>query len=133
MGDTVRMIIAGLVFAAVAAVLHCFIFYLESIAWTSARARAAFGTTRETAEITKPLAFNQGFYNLFLAIAVFICIATFAPCRTVGATLVFTGAGTMLAASLVLVTSDRTKARAAMIQGAAPLLAVALLAVGVAA
>ena len=38
------MIIAGVIFAAVAALIHIYIFYLESIAWESERARAAFGT-----------------------------------------------------------------------------------------
>ncbi|NMD55642.1 MULTISPECIES: DUF1304 domain-containing protein [Tsukamurella] len=124
------MIALGLVFAAVAALLHCFIFYLESIAWTSPRSRATFGTTEETAEITRPLAFNQGFYNLFLAVAVFLGLALFGGQRAVGATLVLVGVGSMLAAALVLALSDRTKLRAATIQGASPLLATAFLSIG---
>ncbi|WP_019203641.1 DUF1304 domain-containing protein [Tsukamurella sp. 1534] len=126
------MVVIGLVCAVVAALVHCFIFYLESIAWTSPRARTTFGTTEDTAEITRSLAFNQGFYNLFLAIAVFAGVAVFGCCRAVGATLVFTGAGSMLAAALVLLLSDRSKARAATVQGSAPLLAVLFLAIGVA-
>ncbi len=131
-GHHEHMIWIGLVFAAVAALLHCFIFYLESIAWTSPRSRATFGTTAETAEITRPLAFNQGFYNLFLAIAVFLGLALFGSQRAVGATLVLVGVGSMLAAALVLALSDRTKLRAAAIQGTAPLLAVILLGIGLA-
>ncbi|CAM3610890.1 DUF1304 domain-containing protein [Tsukamurella ocularis] len=127
------MIVVGLVLAAVAALVHCFIFYLESIAWTSPRSRATFGTTEETAEVTRPLAFNQGFYNLFLAIAVFLGLALFGPQRAVGATLVLVGVGSMLAAASVLALSDRTKLRAAAIQGFAPLLATVFLAVGLAA
>ena len=70
------MVIAGLVLAGVAALVHVFIFYLESIAWTSARARAVFGTgTVEQAAAQQQLAFNQGFYNLFLAIAVALGLA----------------------------------------------------------
>ena len=55
------MIIAGIVFAAIAALLHVFIFYLESLAWTGSLARATFGTTKEqaSAPITKALAFNH--------------------------------------------------------------------------
>lgn len=68
------MTIIGLVLTGLAAVLHIFIFYLESIAWTSPRARATFGTTESEAEASKSLAFNQGFYNLFLALAVVIGI-----------------------------------------------------------
>ena len=69
------MIVAGLIFAALAALLHVYIFTMESLTWTSARTRATFGTTAEEAETTKLLAFNQGFYNLFLAIVSGIGIA----------------------------------------------------------
>ena len=111
------MILAGLVLAALAAALHVFIFYLESFAWTT-RARGVFGTSAEEAEATRELAFNQGFYNLFLAIAVFVGIAAFAlGSDTVGATLVLVGAGSMLAASLVLLLSSPDKAAAAVKQG----------------
>jgi len=64
------MVIAGLVLAGLAALFHVYVFYLESLAWSNERTRAAFGTTVEDAVVTKPLAFNQGFYNLFLAIVV---------------------------------------------------------------
>jgi hypothetical protein len=40
---------------------------LEMFLWTTARGRAAFGTTPEFAEQTKVLAANQGLYNGFLA------------------------------------------------------------------
>lgn len=124
------MILAGLVLAALAAALHVFIFYLESFAWTT-RARGVFGTSAEEAEATRELAFNQGFYNLFLAIAVFVGIAAFAlGSDTVGATLVLVGAGSMLAASLVLLLSSPDKAAAAVKQGTLPALAVAPLVVG---
>lgn len=124
------MILAGLVLAALAAALHVFIFYLESFAWTT-RARGVFGTSAEEAEATRELAFNQGFYNLFLAIAVFVGIAAFAlGSDTVGATLVLVGAGSMLAASLVLLLSSPDKAAAAVKQGTLPALAVAALIVG---
>jgi len=49
------------------AVFHLYIFFLESIAWESARTRNVFGTTPESAATTRVLAFNQGFYNLFVA------------------------------------------------------------------
>lgn len=125
------MLIAGLVFAALAAVLHVYIFVLESLRWTAPRTRAVFGTTVEQAEITKPLAFNQGFYNLFLAVvtAVGIGAVVLGHC-TVGAALIFAGIGSMAAAALVLVASSPDKARAAAIQGTLPAIAVILLALG---
>lgn len=124
------MVIAGLVFAGLAALLHVFIFYLESMAWTT-RARAVFGTTAQEAEATREMAFNQGFYNLFLAITVGLGIVLHAAGQqTVAATLVLTGAGSMMAASLVLLLSSPDKAGAAIKQGALPAVGVALLVVG---
>jgi len=123
------MLIAGLTFAALAAVLHVYIFALESLSWTSPRTRAVFGTTAEEAETTKALAFNQGFYNLFLAIVTVVGIAAVSlDHNTVGIALIFAGVGSMLAAALVLVMSSPDKARAAVVQGVFPAVAVVLLA-----
>ncbi|MBU8743117.1 DUF1304 domain-containing protein [Micrococcus luteus] len=126
------MILLGLVLAALAALVHVFIFWMESLAWTSERARRTFGTgTVQEAEATRELAFNQGFYNLFLAIAVVLGIALYAAGHhAVGATLVFTGAGSMAAAALVLILSSPDKRGAALKQGVVPAFGVASLAVG---
>ena len=127
------MITAGLVFAVLAALLHVYIFVMESLMWTSPRARATFGTTPETAQITKELAFNQGFYNLFLAIISVIGVVTVLMGATaVGVALVFAGVGSMLAAALVLLVSSPDKARAAIVQGTLPVIAVVLLVIGLA-
>jgi putative membrane protein len=77
------------------------------------------------------MAFNQGFYNLFLAVATGLGIILVAVgYLPVGATLVLVGTGSMLAASLVLVLSSPAKARAAAVQGVPPLIAVVLVTVG---
>lgn len=123
------MLVAGLVFAALAAALHVYIFVLESLTWTSPRTRAVFGTTVEEAETTRPLAFNQGFYNLFLAVVTGIGVGAVAlGHNAVGLALTFAGVGSMLAAALVLVASSPDKARAAVVQGAFPAITIALLA-----
>ena len=125
------MITAALIFAALAALLHVYIFTMESLTWTSPRTRATFGTTSEEAETTKLLAFNQGFYNLFLAIVAGIGIAAVAMGhRAVGAALVFAGVGSMAVAAVVLLLSAPDKARAALTQGTFPVIAIVLLAVG---
>ena len=127
------MVTAGLVLAALASALHVYIFVLESVLWTAPRTRATFGTTADEAAATKELAFNQGFYNLFLAIVTMVGVVAVAVDATaVGAALVFAGAGSMVLAAAVLLISSPDKARAALTQGTLPLLAVLLLALGLA-
>src|SRR5271155_1674729 len=107
------MITAGLIFAGLAGLLHVYIFTMESLTWTSPRTRATFGTTAEEAETTKLLAFNQGFYNLFLAIVTGIGITAVAlGHNAIGAALVFAGVGSMASAAVVLLASSPDKARA---------------------
>ncbi|MDN4473405.1 DUF1304 domain-containing protein [Demequina zhanjiangensis] len=126
------MTTVGLVLAALAALLHVYIFFLESIAWMTPRARATFGIrSDEEAEHTRVLAFNQGFYNLFLALVTAIGIALLSAGSTAaGTALVLAGVGSMAAAAAVLVIGSRSHARAAAIQGTLPLLAVVLVTAG---
>jgi putative membrane protein len=127
------MVYAGLFFAGLAALLHVYIWVMESLTWTSARTRATFGTTEDEALATKELAFNQGFYNLFLAIITMIGIVIGGlEYYGVGLALILAGTGSMLAAALVLLLSSPNKARAAITQGALPLIAIVLLVVGLA-
>lgn len=116
------------VLAALAAALHVFIWYLESFAWTG-RARAVFGTTEQEAETTRELAFNQGFYNLFLAVmSVAGVIARARGAHDAGTALVLAGCGSMLAAALVLGLTAPDKRGAAIRHGTLPLLALLALA-----
>ena len=127
------MILASLLFALVAAVLHIYIFTMESITWTRPATWKRFGVASQAdAETTKALAYNQGFYNLFLAAgalagAGFVALAPEDPVlAAAGWTLVFSSCGSMLLAALVLAVSGRKYLRAAATQGATPLLAVVL-------
>jgi putative membrane protein len=61
------MKIAAHLAVGVVAAIHVYILVLEMFLWQTDRARAAFGTTREFAEASAPLAANQGLYNGFLA------------------------------------------------------------------
>ena len=127
------MLITGLALAGIAALIHVYIFYLESFAWTKKGTLAAFGMTAEQAEAIRPMALNQGYYNLFLAIVTVVGIVLAAAGSTaVGAALVFAGAGSMTAAALVLVASDPTKRSAALKQGLVPLVGVIALVIGLA-
>ena len=127
------MLVAGSVLAAVGALVHLYIFWLESVVWRGARARRIFGTSAEEATVTAPLALNQGFYNLFLAVDVVVGLVLLASgASAAGATAVLIGTGSMVAAGTVLIVSDRRKARAALVQAAIPLVAVVLLVIGLA-
>lgn len=123
------MLWAGMIFAGAAALVHVYIFVLESLRWTAPSTRRTFGVRSEAdAQTMRALAFNQGFYNLFLAVLVVVgIVCVIANVTTVGLTLVFAGAGMMLAAALVLVLSDGRMLRAAAVQGTLPLLAVGAL------
>jgi putative membrane protein len=128
------VLIVGSILALAAALLHAVIFYLESIAWGSARAQGVFGAqSDEEVVITRSLAFNQGFYNLFLGIAAGLgAVLALAGVTTVGVTLMLVGAGSMLAAALVLLLSSPSHRGAAVKQGTLPLLAVLALLVSLA-
>ena len=77
------------------------------------------------------LPFNQGFYNLFLALLAIVGIAAQAAgSSAVGLTLAFAGAASMLAAAAVLFIASAPHRAAAVKQGAFPLLAVGSLGLG---
>ena len=113
-----------------AALVHVYIFVLESLLWTQPSTRQTFGVrTAEDAETLKPMAFNQGFYNLFLAIGTGVGITLLVTGTTqAGAALLFLAGGSMVAAALVLVLSSPKLWRAAAVQGVLPLAGVILLA-----
>ena len=46
------MFVAGLIFSILSALLHIFIFYMESFAWTGEKSRTVFGLTQDEAENT---------------------------------------------------------------------------------
>ncbi|GAB2969459.1 DUF1304 domain-containing protein [Nocardioides montaniterrae] len=120
------MLTIALVLAALAALIHYYIFWLESIAFEGP-GRKVFGITREEAAALKQVFYNQGFYNLFLAIGTTVGIVLYAASHTAGGALVTFGCSCMLGAALVLVSDDPTKRRAGLVQGLAPALALAFL------
>ncbi|GAA2529030.1 DUF1304 domain-containing protein [Rarobacter incanus] len=125
------MLTAGIVLALIAALVHVYIFYMESIAWTSQKTRATFGMSEQEAIDTKEMAYNQGFYNLFLALAVVVGgVIAFTGSAAVGAALVLAGAGSMAAAATVLYLSSPSKRGAALKQGVIPALGVIAVVIG---
>ena len=121
--------ILATVFAALAALLHVYIFVMESVQWTQPKIWRRFGVADQSAaDTTKPMAYNQGFYNLFLAIGVVIGLVLLfagsdtAPVHAAGLALVLFALGSMVAAALVLLTTGLRYLRAALLQGTLPLI-----------
>ena len=119
------MLIAALVFAGLAALVHVYIFVLESLRFDQPSTWKVFGVRgAEEAAVMRPWAYNQGFYNLFLAIGTAAGIGlTAGGNHDSGLTLVVFCCGSMVAAALVLLGSDPTKARGAIVQATMPVIA----------
>jgi len=122
------MRIAASVFVGLAAVLHVYIFWMESIGWTRPTVWRRFGVADQAAaELTRPMAYNQGFYNLFLGLGAALGLALWwSGHDTAGRTLVLFCTGSMALAATVLVTTGLTYLRAALTQGTLPLIGFAL-------
>ena len=123
------MLIVALVFAGLAAALHVYIFFIESIAFEKPSTLKVFGITAADAVIMKRWAYNQGFYNLFLAIGTAAGLGLVGPNRDAGLALIIFTMASMLTAAMVLVSNDVSRLRGAVIQGTFP--ALALLALGI--
>ena len=116
--------------ALLAALLHVLIWVMESLRFTRPEVYRRFMVPdAATAEAVRPWAFNQGFYNLFLAIGTITGLVLWASDHdAAGKALIAFGCGSMLAAALVLIATDRRMLRAATIQGVLPLIALVALA-----
>ena len=116
------LLAAGGVLAAVAVAVLVWIFVLDSVLWSRPSTWRAFVLRSQAdADTTRALAYNQGFYNLFLAIGVLVGLALVRSTAPAGVALLASTVSMVLAA-LVLVTSNRGMRRAAAIQRALPLL-----------
>jgi putative membrane protein len=117
--------VLAVVFAALAAALHVLFFVMESVLWTRPAVWKRFGlATAGDAQLTKTLAYNQGFYNLFLAVGVVVGIFLLPAHESAGRAIVLFGCVSMVAAALVLLTTGFDKLRSALIQFTAPALAI---------
>jgi len=117
------------ILAGVAALIHVLFFAMESLLWTTPGVRKIFRQSESEAQTTKMLALNQGYYNLFLALATVAGIYFWNKGNISEAVAILTvSLGSMLAASLVLLFSAGTKMlRGVILQGLIPLIALALL------
>jgi putative membrane protein len=122
------MTTVALLFAGLAALLHVYIWTMESLTWRKPATWKRFGVaSQEEAETQALFAFNQGFYNLFLAVIAAAGIAGVlkgGSCATAGWALLFASTGSMLGAAGVLASCGKQYLRAAVTQGLFPVLAV---------
>ncbi len=119
----------GSVLAGIAAAIHVYIWVLESVLWVRPSTRRTFGIRSEAdAETMRVMAYNQGFYNLFLALGVVVgLVLLWSGLDLAGLVLTLFACISMVLAALVLVSADRRMLRAALVQGAVPLVAVVVL------
>jgi putative membrane protein len=112
--------------AIVAALIHVWLFVLESLWFSRPAVWARFGlASDEEARTVGSFAFNQGFYNLFLAVGVGIGLLLEATGDSVsGRAVVLFACGSMVAAGVVLVLHNRTFLQAALIQVGPALVAI---------
>ena len=117
------MSVLTVVFASVAALLHVLFFVMESVVFRKSGVWQRFGVKSQAdAEIIFPMAYNQGFYNLFLAIGIVVGLVLGES--EGGEGIVIFACACMVGAALVLVTNNVKLARSAAIQGIAPLIAI---------
>ena len=115
--------------AGLAGVLHVVFFFMESVWWMKPWVQRAFTVDDQQARTMKLMAFNQGFYNLFLAGGAFVGIGLAADGRTAeGVALTTFACASMLGAAVVLAGSRRRMAAGAILQGIFPLVYMVLLA-----
>ncbi len=112
--------------ALLAAAVHVWFFVLESLVFTRPNVAARFGlTTNEQIAAVRPMAFNQGFYNLFLAVGVAAGVAQIASGSDVaGRSIVLFACLCMTWAGIVLVVSSPRFLRPALVQLVPPLVAI---------
>jgi putative membrane protein len=112
--------------AVIAALIHVWFFVLESLWFRRPAVWQRFGLTSEAdARVVHGFAFNQGFYNLFLAAGVAIGLGlVVAGEAAAGRAIVLFACGSMAAAGVVLVASNPSFLRAAAIQALPPVLAI---------
>ena len=112
--------------ALIAAAIHVWFFILESIVFARPTVASRFGLkTAEQIAAVRPMAFNQGFYNLFLAIGIAAGIAQIAGGATIaGRSIVLFACLCMVWAGIVLLVTSPRLRQAALIQMVPPLVAI---------
>ena len=112
--------------AVIAAAIHAWFFLMESVWFMRPSVWGRFGiSSAEDAATVRSFAYNQGFYNLFLAVGVGIGVVLIAMgAIEAGRAITLFACASMAAAGVILYLYDRSFLRAAAIQAIPPLAAI---------
>ena len=118
--------------AVIAALVHVYFFVLESLWFERPAVAARFGLrTADAIAAVRPMAFNQGFYNLFLAAGIAGGLLLVATGNAVtGRPIVLFACACMVGAGVVLLASNRRFAIGAALQAVPPLVAIVATLIG---
>lgn len=121
--------VLAIIFALTATLIHVIIFALESVLWAKPAVWRKFGLKSQAdADLVEPMAFNQGFYNLFLALSAVVGLLLLGWGNPVaGKWVLLVALASMTLASIVLLITNRRMWQAALIQGVAPLFGIGFL------
>ncbi|MFD7153084.1 DUF1304 domain-containing protein [Kribbella sp. NPDC059898] len=114
------------IFVVVAGLFHLVVFAMESLLFRKPSTYGRFLVKENEVEVARPWAFNQGFYNLFLAIG---ALGGLIWGGDKGHAIALFACACMAGAGVVLIASDRRMARAAATQAVPPIVALVLAAI----
>jgi putative membrane protein len=121
------MSVVAQVFVVVAGVFHLAVFAMESLLFRKPGTYRRFRVKDDAeAAVARPWAFNQGFYNLFLALG---ALGGLIAGGDEGHAIALFSCACMAGAGIVLIASDRRMAQAAAAQALPPILALVLAAI----
>lgn len=122
------MRIAAMVFTGLAAFCHVLFFVLESVMWSHPSVNKIFRVTADKATVMSTMAYNQGFYNLFLAFGAAFGLFWLARGKeSEGRVLIGFTMLCMVGAAGVLLSTSLQLYKGAIFQGLPPLLALVFL------
>ena len=123
--------IFGTLLIFLAILFHIYVFMLETLSWRKPKTWKIFGiSSQEHADIIAPMALNQGFYNLFLAIGAGVGLVMLGVNSVIALTLLAFASLNMAGAGVVLFISVKASRRAAIIQAGPPLCGMIFLLLG---
>jgi putative membrane protein len=114
------LVLATQIVASIAALLHVGFFLFESVLWTRPTVYRRFGiASQEQADTIRPMAYNQGFYNLALAIGLIVGVVLIGlgrECFVPGKTIIVFATACMSIAGIVLASTGPKYRRSAALQ-----------------